>query len=264
MISQANIDVNALSKTYNHKGRSTPVLTDISLKVAPHEFVSIVGPSACGKSTLLNILAGLEEQTSGSASVTVADSSSRLGQVAYMPQNDSLLPWRSVIDNAALPLEVRGMNRRDAREIILDRIDEFGLNGFEDFLPANLSGGMRQRVALLRTMMTDQEVLLLDEPFGALDALTRGEMQERLLKLWQGFKKTILLVTHDVDEALLLSDRIYVFSARPGRINKTFQVNLPRPRTYEIFKNREFINLKTEMLLHLKKQNHTTNIDNGK
>ncbi|MBJ27651.1 MAG: ABC transporter [Chloroflexi bacterium] len=243
------IEVSDLCKTYTHEGKVTSVLSEINLTVEPNEFVSIIGPSASGKSTLLNIFAGLEEPSSGSISMSEFNYSDRLGQVAYMPQNDSLLPWRTVLDNAALPLEIRGFNRKVARAMIHSSLNDFGLSGFANFLPSKLSGGMRQRVALLRTIMTERQLLLLDEPFGALDALTREEMQGILHNLWRDYKKTIILVTHDVDESLILSDTIYVLSPRPGRIIKSLRVDLDRPRTY---KDAKFIKLKADLLDFLK------------
>ncbi len=251
-LNNSAIEVVDLCKDYANEGRVTTVLSQINLNIKANEFVSIIGPSASGKSTLLNILAGLEEPTSGHLVIPTGNHNHRLGQIAYMPQSDSLLPWRSVLDNAALPLEIKGVKRRDARKTILSHLEDFGLAGFAHFLPARLSGGMRQRVALLRTIMTETQLLLLDEPFGALDALTRGEMQAILNRLWSDYKKTIVLVTHDIDEAIILSDKIYILSPRPGHIVKSLDVTLDRPRTYDAFKDPAYIKLKTELLDQLK------------
>lgn len=206
------------------------VLADISLHVGEGEFVSILGPSGAGKSTLFQLLTGAirgegEMRFDGTP---LDDHGSRF---AFMPQRDALMPWRRVIDNAALGLEVQGMRRRDARERVAPLFAEFGLAGFERAWPAELSGGMRQRVALLRTVVQARDMLLLDEPFGALDALTRAAMQRWLEEMWRSHRWTALLITHDVREAVLLSDRIYVLSARPARVISEIAVPLPRPRT---------------------------------
>lgn len=209
---------------------STPVLDDISLHVAAGEFVSILGPSGCGKSSLFRLLTGALTPDHGAIKVNGAPLSQSLKAFAFMPQRDALMPWRRIIDNVILGLEVQGMDRADARTKVLPLFATFGLEGFEQHYPAQLSGGMRQRAALLRTIVQDRPVQLLDEPFGALDALTRAEMQGWLERHWQGAHWTTLLVTHDVREAVALSDRIYVFSRRPARIIAEFTMPGPRPR----------------------------------
>lgn len=208
----------------------TPVLGDVSLHVAKGEFVSILGPSGCGKSSLFRLLTGALSPDSGTIEVNGAPLSSRSQAFAFMPQRDALMPWRRIIDNVILGLEVQGMERAEARAKVLPLFDTFGLAGFEQHYPAQLSGGMRQRAALLRTIVQDRPVQLLDEPFGALDALTRAEMQGWLERRWRQAHWTTLLVTHDVREAVALSDRIYVFSRRPARIIAEFNVPWPRPR----------------------------------
>lgn len=232
-------------------GKKKLVLDGIILNVKKGEFVGIVGPSGCGKTTLLNIIAGLIEQDKGKIKLDTIPVSKRLGKIGYMQQKDLLFPWRSVLDNAILGLELKGMSRDEARQKALELIDTFGLKGFEDQYPFVLSGGMRQRAAFLRTMLLDQDVLLLDEPFGALDALTRVQMQEWLLKLWERMGKTIVLVTHDIDEALFLSDRVYVLSKRPGRIVMELVVNLKRPRNHRIVTSQRFMNMKKRLLERL-------------
>jgi ABC-type nitrate/sulfonate/bicarbonate transport system ATPase subunit len=174
-----------------------------------------------------------------------------LGHTALMPQRDALLPWRSVLDNTILGLEVAGVGRAAARERARALLPHFGLAGFEEYYPAALSGGMRQRAAFLRTVLAEREVLLLDEPFGALDALTRRSMQEWLLDLWDDLGRTILLVTHDVEEALLLADRVAVMTARPGRIKRVEPVRLPRPRHAEMISEPAFVAQKMELLAAL-------------
>jgi ABC-type nitrate/sulfonate/bicarbonate transport system ATPase subunit len=197
-----------------------PQLLDVSIRVAPGDFVSIVGPSGCGKSTLFNLIAGIEEPTNGRIWVDGHEpADQRRPLCGYMFQKDLLFPWRSVLDNAALGLEVAKVCSRDeARNRARGLLQRFGLDGFEEHRPAQLSGGMRQRVALLRTLLLQRPLLLLDEPFASLDALTRRELQTWLHETWRSGSQAALLVTHDVREAVLLSDRIYVMSARPGRI----------------------------------------------
>ncbi|MEM5470694.1 ABC transporter ATP-binding protein [Hoeflea sp. AS60] len=208
----------------------TAVLDDISLHVADGEFVSILGPSGSGKSSLFRLLTGALKPDRGEIRIN-GDQLSRNSQAfAFMPQRDALMPWRRIIDNVILGLEVQGMDRAQARAKVLPLFATFGLAGFEHHYPAQLSGGMRQRAALMRTIVQDRPIQLLDEPFGALDALTRTEMQRWLERRWQESRWTTLLVTHDVREAVALSDRIYVFSPRPARIIAEFTVPGPRPR----------------------------------
>ncbi len=242
----AAVGVVGLSKAYALHSTALPVLQDIRFDAAPGAFVSVVGPSGSGKSTLLGIIAGLEEPDSGS--VTVGGTARRLGAVAYMPQADTLLPWRTALDNAILGLEVRGTPRREARAQARELFAVAGLSGFEAAYPSALSGGMRQRVAFLRTVLTGGSVLLLDEPFGALDALTRSEMHEWLLGLWERLSVTVVLVTHDVEEALLLSDRVLVLSPRPGRVVLSYEVRLPRPRHRAMTVSEAFVRDKALLL----------------
>jgi ABC-type nitrate/sulfonate/bicarbonate transport system ATPase subunit len=206
------------------------VLADISLAVGPGEFISIVGPSGAGKSTIFGLLIGEQAADSGEILFDGTPLTRNTGRFAFMPQRDALLPWRRVIDNATLGLEVRGIRRQAARQLVQPLLAEFGLAGFEQHYPAQLSGGMRQRAALLRTVVQHRDMLLLDEPFGALDALTRTGMQRWLETTWVLHRWTAMLVTHDVREAVFLSDRIYVLSARPARIVREIKVPLPRPR----------------------------------
>jgi len=205
------------------------VLAGISLDVGEGEFVSILGPSGAGKSTLFQLLTGALKGE-GEMRFDGAPLDDHGRRFAFMPQRDALMPWRRVIDNATLGLEVQGLPRRAARERVAPLFAEFGLAGFERAWPAELSGGMRQRAALLRTVVQERDMLLLDEPFGALDALTRAAMQRWLETMWQSHRWTALLITHDVREAVLLSDRIYVLSARPARVVREVAVPLPRPR----------------------------------
>jgi ABC-type nitrate/sulfonate/bicarbonate transport system ATPase subunit len=207
------------------------VLRDLSLEARAGEFVAILGPSGCGKSTALSILTGENSADEGQVLVDGVAGGVPPGRFAFMPQADALLPWRRVLDNATLGLEVRGTPRREARERVRPLLETFGLNDFEGAYPFELSGGMRQRAALLRTVVQECEVLLLDEPLGALDALTRAEMQRWLESVWAQFRWTAVLVTHDVREAVYLADRVYVLSPRPGTVVAELAIPLPRPRS---------------------------------
>ncbi len=231
---------------------SVAVIHQVNLTVYQGEFVALLGPSGCGKSTLLNAIVGLVEPDSGRIRLGDNIASNRLGKVAYMPQRDALLPWRTVLENATLSAEIGGLNRREARDRARALLPRFGLEGFGDYYPASLSGGMRQRVAFLRTVLTEQEVMLLDEPFGALDALTRRSMQEWLLGLWNDLGRTILMVTHDVEEALLLADRVAVMTARPGTIKRVDTVNLPRPRSMDMIAEPALVEQKMNLLHSLR------------
>jgi ABC-type nitrate/sulfonate/bicarbonate transport system ATPase subunit len=224
------------------------VLRDLSLEARAGEFVAILGPSGSGKSTAFAILTSGTPASAGEVLVDGAPDGGTAGLFAYMPQADALLPWRRVLDNATLGLEVRGVPRREARERVRPLLPTFGLDGFERAYPFQLSGGMRQRAALLRTVVQECEVLLLDEPFGALDALTRTEMQRWLESVWERFRWTVLLVTHDVREAVFLADRIYVLSPRPGTVVAELAVPLPRPRTLATLTDPLFAQLEAELL----------------
>jgi NitT/TauT family transport system ATP-binding protein len=204
-------------------------LDGLSLRAAAHEVLGIVGPSGCGKSTLLELVAGLNEPGSGRIAVDGhADGAERLDRCAYMPQRDLLLPWMTALDNAALALRNRSVRRNEARSLVGPLFERFGLAGFEGSRPAELSGGMRQRVAFLRTLVAGKPVLLLDEPFASLDAITRGEMQAWLGAALAEDPRTVIFVTHDVEEALYLSDRVAVLSARPGRVTDLLETSDPR------------------------------------
>ncbi len=208
----------------------TRVLDGVSIDVAEGEFVSILGPSGAGKSTLFELLIGGLRADRGRIAFDGRPLDPARSPFAFMPQRDALMPWRRIIDNVTLGLEVQGLTRRAARERVRPLVTRFGLEGFERHWPAQLSGGMRQRAALLRTIVQDRRIMLLDEPFGALDALTRIGMQRWLERRWMDDRWTTLLVTHDVREAVCLSDRVYVLSPRPARVVAEFAVPLARPR----------------------------------
>jgi ABC-type nitrate/sulfonate/bicarbonate transport system ATPase subunit len=206
-------------------------LAGLDLDTAPGEVLAVVGPSGSGKSTLLELLAGLADPDAGTVAVAGERSrEARLAACAYMPQRDLLLPWRTALDNAALALEAEGVRRAEARRRALPLFERFGLGGFARALPAELSGGMRQRVAFLRTLLAGRPILLLDEPFGALDSITRAAMQEWLAEALRSEPRTVVLVTHDVREALYLGDRVAVLSPRPGRVVVSLRVPFERPR----------------------------------
>jgi ABC-type nitrate/sulfonate/bicarbonate transport system ATPase subunit len=241
------------------EGGSVYAVDRINLSVPEGRFASIIGPSGCGKTTLFNIIAGLETPTGGEVLVDGQNVSGMIGIVGYMLQKDLLFPWRTVLDNICLGMELRGLPMREARERAMPYLERYGLGGFENQYPAALSGGMKQRAALLRTLLYDSDIVLLDEPFGALDAQTKSLMQNWLLQLWSDFRKTVLFVTHDLDEALFLSDEIFVLSARPGRIKAQIDVPLPRPRTRDVFASPVFLDLKhhcLELLFDSESQEH--------
>jgi len=216
------VQVRGVTRRYG----SVAALEDVSLTVGAGQVLAVVGPSGCGKSTLLELLAGLQEPDAGT--VTVDAPGERRDHCAYMPQRDLLLPWRDAVGNAALALECQGVPRAGARDRARPLFERFGLAEFEQARPAELSGGMRQRVAFMRTLLPGRPVLLLDEPFGALDAITRGSMQRWLAGALDAEPRTVILVTHDVEEALLLSDRVAVLSPRPGRVVAELEVPMPR------------------------------------
>jgi ABC-type nitrate/sulfonate/bicarbonate transport system ATPase subunit len=246
------MELDGIDKDFSVDRNALTVLRGIDLSVREGEFISLIGPSGCGKSTLLNIIAGLEEPTKGDIRTDGQRNDRRLGAIGYMHQKDLLLPWRTVLDNAVLGLELRGKPRSQIRRQALELMEYFGLKGFEKNYPSLLSGGMRQRVAFLRTVLADHEIILLDEPFGALDALTRANMQEWLLELWESWGKTVIMVTHDVEEAVLLSDRVYVFTARPGRVKLVLPVDLPRPRRYGMVTEDDFVKMKAAVIAALR------------
>ena len=249
---QAVVETRGLSKSFANTqtyGQRIEALQDVDMYAAPGELISIVGPSGCGKSTLLSLIAGLETPDSGLILTHVDGSEDDGNSVAYMPQKDLLFPWRSVLRNITLPLEIRGVPKEEAIRRAANQMKIFGLQGFEDSYPFHLSGGMRQRAALFRTVIQDRPIMLLDEPFGALDSFTRTDMQLFLLDIWEQFNRTIILITHDVQEAIFVSDRVYVMSPRPGRMVKAVPIPLPRPRHIEeAITSPVFAELETEVL----------------
>jgi len=243
------LELKAVSQVFRARGgASVTALEAIDLAVPEGRFVSIIGPSGCGKSTLFNIIAGLQRPTAGEVRLDGAVITQMIGLVGYMLQKDLLLPWRTVLDNVILGMELNGVPKAQARERARSYMRHYGLGEFDRHYPAALSGGMRQRAALLRTLLYDTEVVLLDEPFGALDAQTRAHMQAWLLQLWADFGKTVIFVTHDVEEAVYLSDRIHVMTARPGRIKATLEVPIGRPRERHVVTDPVFLEIKSACL----------------
>jgi ABC-type nitrate/sulfonate/bicarbonate transport system ATPase subunit len=245
----------SISKTFWQGRQSLETLASIDLAVNAGEFVTVIGPSGCGKSTLFNIIAGIETADTGSIMLDGEEGVERAGKAGYMPQQPLLLPWKTVEENVILGLEVRHEPRKAALAQARELLKRFGLAEFARYYPPALSGGMRQRVALLRTVLFNQSFLLLDEPFGALDALTRLASQMWLLDVWQAFHASVLFITHDVREAILLSNRVYVLSARPARVLRVVNVDLPYPRQRELLVTAEAARLEQELLdLLLKEQ----------
>ena len=245
------ITVSNLDKTYRTRGRAlVRALAGISLDIADGEFVTIVGQSGCGKTTLLKILAGLLVRSGGHVTLRGRPVDGPSRDIGIVFQDPVLLPWRTVFDNVMLPVQVLGLDRAVFRGRALRLLDLVGLHGFEDKYPHELSGGMRQRVALARALVHDPSLLLMDEPFGALDAMTRELMNLELLRIWGEAGKTVVFITHSIPEAVFLADRVVVMSARPGRIVEMVNVDLPRPRDLDLMASDEF-GVYTRKIRHL-------------
>ena len=236
------VSVRNLSKTYPGRNRNQiAVFNNLDLDIHPEEFICIVGPSGCGKTTFIKIIDGLAPASSGSVYVNGKEVSEPDFDRAFVFQADSLYPWRTVLDNIVFGLEIKGIDRKERYPRARELIKMIGLSGFESHYPHELSGGMRQRVNLARALAVDPEIILMDEPFAALDAQTREVMQQELLKLWLNNRKTVLFITHQIDEAVYLADRVIVFSARPSRIKADFRVDIPRPRQLSVKRSPKFL-----------------------
>jgi len=237
------IEAVGLRMVYNQKTDPLPALDNVDLQVKKHEFVALVGPSGCGKTTLLKLVSGLAAPSGGRLSVEgvpVRGPQRKIGIVFQVP---ALMKWRSVRENVMLPAEILGLDRQESRERAQNLIDLVGLTGFETKYPHELSGGMQQRVGIARALIHDPSILLLDEPFSALDMMTRGQLNIELLRIWSERRKTSLLITHSISEAVFLSDRVVVFSERPAKVLDIVDISLPRPRTAEMRVSREFVEL---------------------
>ena len=239
------LEVKNLTQTFDQKNTSLRVLDGLHFSVDDGQFVALLGPSGCGKSTLFNIISGLLVPDTGEIYLNDERIYGNTGDFAYMQQKDLLLPWRTVLRNVLIGPEIHDEPLNTAKVEARQRLAQLGLSGFENSYPMQLSGGMRQRVALVRTLLFRKEILLLDEPFGALDAMTRTVMQSILLDIWSESRQTVLLITHDVEEALLLADKIYVLTARPATLKAEIPVPLPRPRDIT---DTSLIRLKKELL----------------
>jgi ABC-type nitrate/sulfonate/bicarbonate transport system ATPase subunit len=233
---QNKIDIKNIKKSFDNM----EILKDISIKVNEGELVSILGPSGSGKSTIFNILTKIINSDEGTIKIN--------GDISYMYQKDMMVPWKKVIDNIGVPLIFKGVSKKKAREIVLENIKDFGLEGFEYKYPNKLSGGMKQRANFLKTYLTSKDIILLDEPFGALDSLTRRKMQRWLMDLREKMNSTILFITHDIEEAILLSDKIYILSEKPAVVKGEIIVNLPKDRKNEIVTSEEFVKIKKNIM----------------
>ncbi len=236
-----------VSKTFGSGPEAVKALGPVDLVIEPGSFIAVVGPSGCGKSTLLRLLAGLDIQSEGQISRNNVPLDGPSRDVGVVFQDHVLFPWASVLDNVLLPAEVFGLPRKEARARALHLLELTGLTDFADKRPQQLSGGMKQRAAFCRALLADPQVLLLDEPFGALDALTREELSLELSRNWGELGRTALLITHDIEEAVLLADRVLVMSPRPGRIRADITVDLPRPRTIDTPRHPRFVEIKQQI-----------------
>ena len=245
--SKCVLQVAGVTREYNHKN----IIEDIHIHLHQGEFVSILGPSGCGKSTLFNVIAGLLTPEAGQVFVNDLDVTGKTGVVSYMYQRDLLLPWRNVIDNGILPLEIRGIPKKEAREKVKAMLPVFQLQDDGEKYPVQLSGGMKQRVSLLRTTMFSKEIMLLDEPFGGLDAITRLKMQEYLLEILKKIKGSVLFITHDIDEAIFLSDRIYIINGAPAHIVEEIIVPVKHASPQEMMTSEALRQLRSDILKRL-------------
>ncbi len=248
------ISIQGIVQTFTKNRSPFVVLNDFCMDIQQNEFVTIVGTSGCGKSTLLNIVGGLAEPTSGQVLIDGHPVQGPGRDRGFVFQSYSLFEWLTVEKNILFALKKSRMSQAEKRDVVREYIDIVGLNGFEQAFPKQLSGGMKQRVAIARALVYKPEVLLMDEPFGALDAQTRGMMQELLLRVWETHRTTVLFITHDVDEAIFLSDRVVVMSARPGTIKMEAQVDIPRPRSYEVMTTPYFIEIKRQVFESIREE----------
>lgn len=251
---RTKIAIEGVGKTFGRGASSTVAIDRIDLTIAEKEFVSIVGTSGCGKSTLLNMVGGLDTPTTGVISIDGKPVTKPGRDRGFVFQSYSLFEWKTVEGNIDFSLEKSSLQKRERVDLVRHYIQAVGLTGFEKAFPKQLSGGMRQRVAIARALVYKPSILLMDEPFGALDAQTRGMMQELLLKVWEDHKVTVLFVTHDVDEAIFLSDRVVVLASRPGRVKKDIAISLGRPRSFDIVTDTKFTDYKRQILADIREE----------
>ena len=240
--------------TFNYKGEEDNLIQKLNFNIKEGEFVSIIGASGCGKSTLFRLITGLEKNMGGTISINSKDIINKKGIVGYMPQKDLLVPWRTILQNVCLPLEIKGTPKDQAILKGREYLDIFGLNGYEDRYPKELSGGMRQRVSFLRTILTGADLLLLDEPFSALDAITKISLQEWLQEQWIKLKNTILFITHDVEEAIFLSSRILIVTDKPITQLKEVEIPLEYPRNRSMLGREDLVKIKEQLIDELKQK----------
>lgn len=244
-VAKYKFTLNNISHAFNTShATSVDVLKNINLNVHEHEFLALIGPSGCGKSTLLNIMSKLINSDSGEVFMDELPLEQITTKIGYISQGDTLLPWRNVIENVAIGLEIKGVPKKERRKKARELIERAGLDGFEKSYPNELSGGMRKRVDIIKVLAIDPEIIFMDEPFGALDVFTRQMLQDYILSIWQEIRKTIIFITHDLTEAITLADRILLMTARPATIKSEYKIDLPRPRSsFDIMFDQRFIEI---------------------
>lgn len=240
--------------TFKYSNSKKDIIKDLSFKINKGDFISIIGSSGCGKSTIFRLISSLEQPSTGSIYINNEDIKNLKSPIGYMPQKDLLLPWRTILENTCLPLEVKGISKKQAKKQAEELLDKFSLYEYKDKYPKDLSGGMKQRISFIRTLLTGSQVLLLDEPFSALDAITRLSLQEWILDQWYKYNKTILFITHDVEEAMFLSNKIFVVNNNPITNLKEINIPLQYPRNRKMLEAEELLLLKDNLIEELKQK----------
>lgn len=240
--------------TFKYSNSNENIIEDLSFNINKGDFVSIIGASGCGKSTIFRLIASLEKPSKGTISIKGENIKNLKSQIGYMPQKDLLLPWRTILENICLPLEIQGVSSSSAKSQGEELLSKFNLYSYKDKYPKDLSGGMKQRISFIRTLLTGSELLLLDEPFSALDAITRLSLQEWILDQWGKYKKTILFITHDVEEAMFLSNKIFVVNKNPITNLKEININLKYPRSRKMLEVEELLLLKDNLIEELRQK----------